>query len=248
MSKPVREGKALVLLSGGIDSTTALALAAQECESTMGVTIHYGQSHAKEIRSAEQVAEYYEAPLVTVSLPSGIFDGYGSTLIDHGLTQPQATYQELMDGFGASPTYVPFRNANLLAVATAVAMTHKFDFVYWAPHATDAHHNAYPDCTPEFSGAMANAILIGSDQKVRLVTPFQWMTKDDIVRLGLELAAPYHLTWSCYEGKDLHCGRCPTCVERIHAFTANLVVDPLAYETPVAWDNCSLFLLRPSTY
>jgi len=243
MSKPVKEGKALVLLSGGIDSTTAMALASKECESVKAVTIHYGQSHEKETESATRVAEFYDALLIYCQLPVGLFDGYGSTLIDSGLEQPEATYQELMEGHGASPTYVPFRNANLLSVATAVAMTHDCDHIYWAPHATDAHHNAYPDCTPEFSGAMANAIFIGSDQKVRLVTPFQWMTKDDIVALGLELTAPYHLTWSCYAGKEIQCGKCPTCVERIHAFNINGIIDPVSYEIGVAWrESCIEFI------
>jgi 7-cyano-7-deazaguanine synthase len=96
-------------------------------------------------------------------------------------------------------------------------------------HAEDARGWAYPDCTPEFIGAMQNAIYVGTYFKVRLIAPFQYMMKHEIIATGLRLGAPYHLTLSCYEGTSPACGRCPTCVSRLEAFRVNGVSDPIEY-------------------
>lgn len=101
--------------------------------------------------------------------------------------------------------------------------------IYFGAHAEDAFNWAYPDCTPEFIGAMSNAIYIGSYQTIRLVTPFAYSSKADIIRTGERLGTPYELTWSCYKGEDLHCGTCPTCRARKQAFAATGVVDPTEY-------------------
>lgn len=235
MGKPLKEGKALVLLSGGIDSTTALHIAGQECQEVLTLSIYYGQKHDKEIEQAKKIARHFAVPHLVQSLPPDMFRGYGSTLIDEGLEQPKETYQELMESEGVSSTYVPYRNGNFLSVAATLALLYKCTHIYWAPHATDAHHNAYPDCTPEFAGAMAAAIYLGTDRKVRLVTPFQFKTKQEVVELGIKMNTPYELTWSCYVGGDAQCGVCPTCIERIEAFQSAERIDPVPYIVPIKW-------------
>lgn len=101
--------------------------------------------------------------------------------------------------------------------------------IYFGAHSEDAHNWAYPDCTPEFIGAMANAIFIGSYMQIRLHTPIQWMQKSDVVTLGTKLGVPYKNTWSCYKGEALQCGTCPTCRSRKQAFIAAGVPDPTEY-------------------
>jgi 7-cyano-7-deazaguanine synthase len=225
--------KAFVLLSGGVDSTTCLAIAIKEHgiepKDITSVSLHYGQKHEMELIQAREVSRFYGTNILQKELDSRIFASEQSSLTGNR-EMPHETYQELMSGDGPSPTYVPFRNANLLSVATSLALTADAGAVYFGAHAEDAHNWAYPDCTPEFIGAMANAIFIGTYYKVRLVAPVEHMMKKDIVKKGLELGVPYEITHSCYEGRRPACGKCPTCVERLEAFRANGVEDPLEYD------------------
>jgi 7-cyano-7-deazaguanine synthase len=230
----VSDDKAVVLLSGGLDSTTVLAMALRlhnlKPENVLGLSLDYGQKHSIEAQASAEVARHYGISWLQKKLDPDIFATDESSLTGNR-EMPHETYQELMSGDGPSPTYVPFRNANLLSVATAIALSMAADSVYFGAHAEDAHNWAYPDCTPEFIGSMANAIYVGTYHKVRLVTPVEWMMKKDIVALGLQLEVPYQLTHSCYEGKIPACGECPTCVERLQAFLLNGTDDPIAYET-----------------
>jgi 7-cyano-7-deazaguanine synthase len=231
--------KAVILLSGGLDSTTCAALAVYEYgfEDVLGLTLHYGQKHAVELDAAAEVAAYLGIEHVMRQLPP-VFGGGGSALMGEA-AMPELTYEELGESFGVSPTYVPFRNGNLLSAATALAMSRfvgetpgEGDAVaeVWAGmHGEDAHNWAYPDCTPEFLGAMANAIYIGTYRKVRLVTPLMWDTKAEVVTKGLAVGAPFALTHSCYQGARPACGTCPTCVGRIEAFRLNGLEDPIPY-------------------
>jgi len=230
--------KIVVLCSGGLDSTTLLHKAVRENreEDIIALTVFYGQKHDKELEAASAIARTFGiSEHKVISLPTSIFaaqtgDAEGSSLISvDGVAMPHMTYQELAETRGVSPTYVPFRNANLISAATSFCMTHGGGEVWCGVHAEDARNWAYPDCTPEFIGAMQNAIYVGTYHKVRLLAPFQYMMKKDIVRLGLEIHTPYHLTWSCYEGREDPCGKCPTCVERLEAFKANGVKDPVHY-------------------
>lgn len=221
--------RAVVLLSGGLDSTTCLAIAKKHHEEVIAISFLYGQKHRTEIAAAEAVARYYEAAHATVQLSEVVFHSDESSLTGDA-EMPQITYKEIEEGEGVSPTYVPFRNANLLSMATAYAMTHKCGWLYAGMHAEDARGWAYPDCTPEFIGAMANAIYVGTYFKVRLVAPLQNMMKHEIVSLATDLEAPLWMTHSCYEGKRPACGMCPTCTERIGAFLLAGQVDPIEYE------------------
>ena len=124
-------------------------------------------------------------------------------------------------------TYVPFRNGLFLATAASIALSKECSLIYYGAHSDDAAGNAYPDCSDAFNKSMNDAIYIGSGNQVKIEAPFVNLTKKDIVRMGLELNVPYELTWSCYEGHDKPCGVCGTCIDRIKAFEANGVRDPL---------------------
>jgi 7-cyano-7-deazaguanine synthase len=221
--------RAVILLSGGADSTTLLAVALADDVDPVALSVDYGQKHVAELDAARAVAGHYDVPHLIVTLPPTVFQGAGSALIDGPM--PQVTYEELEAAEGVSPTYVPFRNANLISQAVAVALTIDAGYVYAAPHAEDARGWAYPDCTPEFNGAMGAAVYVGTYHKVRLRTPFQWMTKAEIVRVGLDLGVPFHLTLSCYEGSVPPCGTCPTCLARHAAFERAGAPDPLEHPT-----------------
>lgn len=230
--------KAVVSLSGGLDSTVCLAKAVDEFgnSNVFAVSFHYGQSHKAELEAARNVALFYGVGHEIIELPK-IFAGTGESSLMGEVEHPDLTYKEIEEGFGVSPTYVPYRNGNLLSMATTYAMTKNAGWVYTGVHAEDARGWAYPDCTPEFVGAMANAIYIGTYHKVRLVAPLQNMMKKDIVLAGWELAAPFHLTMSCYRGESPACGKCPTCVERVGAFRLAGLDDPINYAVDVSWDN-----------
>jgi 7-cyano-7-deazaguanine synthase len=224
--------KSVILLSGGMDSATlaAYALKHDKVETLIPISISYGSKHnPAERHAARNVAGYYRLGLVELDLPAHLFRG-GSSALMGDAPMPYMTYQEIEQAKGPSPTVVPFRNANLISIATALAVTSGADQVYIAAHAEDARNWAYPDCTPEFLGAMANAVYIGTYQQVRLRFPFIWSTKAQIVSAGERFGVPFKLTYSCYEGGLVHCGRCPTCVERKQAFVEAGVLDPTTYE------------------
>jgi len=219
--------KAFVLLSGGIDSSTCLHLANRDFESVTAISIDYGQRHYKEIMAACEVAETLGCSHETLTLAQQP----RSMLTDPDSKIPDASYDDL--GYGKSPTYHPFRNGQLLSYITSYAIAHLSEAdkggVYFGAHAEDAHNFAYADCTPEFIGAMANAIYIGTYHKVRLHTPLMSLMKAEIVTLGARLGVPFELTWSCYAGGELHCGTCPTCRARRDAFNQAHTEDPTEY-------------------
>jgi 7-cyano-7-deazaguanine synthase len=227
---------AVVTLSGGMDSATALGWAVETHghENVHAISFLYGQRHEREIVSARALAEFYNlAAHKVVQLPTDLFQGAGSALIpDDNVEMPHKTYEELAESEGPSITYVPFRNANIISMATAYALTVDANEVWASMHAEDANGFAYPDCTPEFIGGMSNAMYVGTYHKVRLITPFQWMNKAQIAQTGYSLGVPFEKTWSCYEGGDRPCGKCPTCVGRLEAFAIAGLLDPVEYEIP----------------
>lgn len=231
------KGKAVVLLSGGIDSSTCAALAVREHGAlhVTALSLFYGQKHGIELDAAAHVAEALGIKHEYRELPR-IFGDAGSTLVEGGPKNPEASYQQISESEGVSPTYVPFRNGNLLSAAAAIALGTDSSWIYYGAHSEDARNWAYPDCTPEFNGAMANAIYVGTYNKVRLVTPLQNMEKHEVICKALELDVPLELTYSCYNGQQLHCGTCPTCVGRIQAFARNGIKDPMPYAIPINWE------------
>lgn len=218
---------ALVLLSGGIDSTTCLYIAVKEFnghQNVKAISVNYGQRHHKEIQIARSICDrigVHHAVVSAPELPESML-----TSIDEEI--PSVSYDDLPEG--VSPTYVPFRNGLLLSYAAGIAHASGASTIYFGAHAEDSHNWAYPDCTPEFIGSMANAIYIGTYHKVRLKTPLEWLGKADIIRIGEALGVPYDLTWSCYAGGELHCGTCPTCRARHQGFIDSRYPDPTKYE------------------
>ena len=226
--------EAMVLFSGGVDSTTCLAQAVKKhgAENVLALSIYYGQKHNKEIESAEKLVKYYGVKWQTLDLSLIFADSDCSLLKGSSEEIPKESYSEQLLKTNGSPvsTYVPFRNGLFLASAASIALSHGCNVIYYGPHADDAAGNAYPDCSAVFNNAMAEAVYEGSGKQVRIEAPFVNMTKKDIVKLGLELGVPYKLTWSCYEGGDKPCGICGTCRDRMAAFEANGVTDPLLEE------------------
>ncbi len=217
-----------VLLSGGIDSTTCLHLAAFDNPGAdlVGISINYGQRHFKELTFAMQSCHDLDARHRIIDLSAVVPK---TMLTDPKREIPNASYDQLT---GVSPTYVPFRNGLMLsAIASYASGTADEGLIYWGAHAEDAQNWAYPDCTVEFSGAMANALYIGTYHKFRLITPLQWLSKAEVIKLGNRLGVQWTDTWSCYAGGELHCGTCPTCRARRVGFIAAGVEDPTEYAT-----------------
>ena len=222
--------KALVLFSGGLDSTTCLALAVEKYgkDEVLALSISYGQKHRKEIEAAQAVAAYYGVKLRTLDLAE-IFAGSDCTLLQGSAGEiPKTSYAEQLAGTDGKPvsTYVPFRNGLFLSSAASIALSNGCEVIYYGAHSDDAAGNAYPDCSEDFNNAMNTAIFLGSGKQLRIEAPFVSKTKADVVAEGLRLHAPYHLTWSCYEGGEKPCGLCGTCRDRAAAFAANGIADP----------------------
>lgn len=245
--------RAYVLLSGGIDSTTCIYLAKRDWPEVVGVSVFYGQRHRKEIESATTSCHRLGVRHHVLDL-SAIMPR--TMLTDPTAEVPNVPYSEIQ---GVSPTYVPFRNGLMLSAASSFIQGERarrdkevweeYDAVdgnlsrqkqlsqalraewglYFGAHAEDAQNDAYPDCSFPFTGAMANAINVGTYRQLRLIVPLQWMMKIDIIKLGTKLGVRWEDCWSCYCGGDLHCGVCPTCRARRDGFIKAGVKDPTIY-------------------
>lgn len=231
--------KALVLNSGGVDSTTCVAIAVDKygAENVITASLYYGQKHDKELQCAKKIAEYYgvrhiEEDISNVMKYAGevcsLVKGSKEEILDMSYAD-----QIKQNGEGRVGTYVPFRNGLLLSIATAFAdslFPGEEVEVFYGAHADDAAGEAYADCSPEFADAMDTAINIGTYGKVHINRPLIHMNKAEVVKTGLSLHVPYELTWSCYRGGEKACGKCGTCIDRKHAFEVNGVEDPIEYE------------------
>lgn len=213
--------KAVVLLSGGLDSATLLAHLLAAGHDCRALSVDYGQRHRRELDAAASVARHFGAPHEVVALPASLLAG--SALTTGGGPVPHGHYADPT----MRATVVPARNTVLLALAAAVAVREGCGAVALANHAGD--HPVYPDCRPEFVAAFAGVLALCDYEPVGLLAPFAARSKADVVRRGAELAVPFGLTWSCYEGAALHCGKCGTCVERLEAFRVASVDDPTEY-------------------
>lgn len=226
--------KAMVLFSGGIDSTTCLALAIERfgAGNVVPLSITYGQKHQKEVEAAAKILKYYGITGRTLDLAPIFAESHCSLLANSENDVPLESYEEQLQKTNGAPvsTYVPFRNGLFLSSAASIALSLDCRYIYYGVHRDDAAGNAYPDCSEAFDKAMQDAIWIGSGNQVEIVAPFVHLTKADVVKKGLELHVPYELTWSCYEGHEKACGRCGTCIDRKRAFSLNGVTDPIPYE------------------
>lgn len=215
--------KTLVLLSGGVDSTTALHWAQREHSVVGALAFHYGSNHAaSELACARYQAEQLGIPYCEVDIRS-ISRHLSSALLSGAQAIPTGSYDEE----NMKQTVVPFRNGIFLSVAAGIAESHGADAVTIAAHAGD--HSLYPDCREEYMQAMGRAIELGTYAGVKILRPFIHMSKGEIVALGAELGVDFSHTYSCYCGGEQHCGRCGTCRERQEAFRAAGVPDPTPY-------------------
>ncbi len=216
--------KTVVLLSGGMDSVTALYWAAREHEVIGTVSFDYGSKHNhKEIPMAAWHATHLGVPHEVINLDF-VNQLFASDLLQTGGDIPDGHYAEE----SMKRTVVPFRNGIMLAIACGLAESRSADALVIAAHSGD--HAIYPDCREPFMHAMANAMKFGTYVKIELLRPFIDCDKTEIARRGAALGIDYAQTWSCYKGANIHCGTCGTCVERREAFIDAGVPDPTEYK------------------
>ncbi len=222
--------RVLVLSSGGVDSTTCVGMAIEKYgkENVVTLSMSYGQKHSKELEAARAVAEYYGLDHMELDL-SKIFEYSDCSLLTHSDKEiPTESYEKQLKEADGKPvsTYVPFRNGLFLSTAASLALSKDCQVIYYGAHSDDAAGSAYPDCSEVFNEAMGKAIYEGSGRQLKIEAPLVSWTKAQVVKEGLRLKVPYELTWSCYEGKDIPCGVCGTCIDRAKAFALNNVEDP----------------------
>jgi 7-cyano-7-deazaguanine synthase len=215
--------KTVVVFSGGLDSTVLLKQVVSAGDETLALSIDYGQRHRKELQFAEEIARSYgvEWELADLSGIAKLLAGSSQTSAD--IPVPHGHYAEA----SMKQTVVPNRNMIMLSMAAGWAISRQFDRIAYAAHSGD--HTIYPDCRPEFVQAMRNAFQLCDWHLIDLYTPFVTFTKSQIVQTGASLDVDFAHTWSCYEGGELHCGKCGTCVERREAFTLAGIPDPTRY-------------------
>jgi 7-cyano-7-deazaguanine synthase len=225
--------KAVILLSGGLDSTTLLHYAARRLGfgELHALTFLYGQKHAREIECAEWQAESLpvaEHRVLDLAMLGNLTAG-ASALTDPGLPVPDLN--ELRpEQRDQPPTYVPNRNMILLALAAAYAESQGIATVLYGAQAQDRY--GYWDCTPEFLERLNATLALNHRQAVRVEAPFMRMSKREVLALGLDMGVDYSRTWTCYRGQAKACGSCPACVGRLEAFRGLHVRDPVEYATP----------------
>ncbi len=222
---------AVVLLSGGLDSSTALALTAERGYDIVALTFSYGQRHRRELESAKRVAEHYGVKRHIV-IDLDISEHLRSSLTQRSMEVPRGRAAD-DGGDGIPSTYVPARNIMFMSVAAAVAESIGADTIVIAANSVD--FSGYPDCTPEFIDAYQRMLGVGTKagvegRPVAVDAPLLRMSKADIVREARRLGVPLELTWSCYEGGDRACGECDSCRLRLKGFAEAGEEDPLTYE------------------
>jgi 7-cyano-7-deazaguanine synthase len=225
------ENKAVVLASGGMDSCVTAAIARSECSSVAFLHISYGQrTEARERRAFNDIADFYGVEKrLDISIEYLAKIG-GSSLTDKAIEVSEADLES-----NEIPTsYVPFRNANMLAIATSWAEVLGANSIYIG--AVEEDSSGYPDCRPEFYEAFQKTIDTGTkpDSRIEIRTPIIRLSKAEIVKKGIELNAPLLLTWSCYRSEDLACGTCDSCALRLRGFERAGVADPIHYSTPAS--------------
>jgi 7-cyano-7-deazaguanine synthase len=227
--------KAVVVLSGGLDSTTCMGIAkAAGCE-LYPITFDYGQLHHREVQQAKAIAAYYQVPAHKIVQMGFLREIGGSALTDETIAVPT---EGVSDGIPA--TYVPARNLIFLSLATAYAEVIGATSIYIGVSAVD--FSGYPDCRPSFIRSMTETIneatRVGSEgSKLTIEAPLTHLSKAETIKLGLSLGVPYHLTTSCYQGKEQACGVCDSCRLRIKGFQEAGTADPIPYAIQINWEK-----------
>lgn len=227
--------KHFVLFSGGLDSTVVLwavnAEAAKQGDEVEAVGIDYGQRHVIEMAYAEKLCKRAGVAYDILEIPDTLMAG---TLLASDKPIPDKSYGDLPHGM--SPSYVPFRNGLMISLLAAKAQKWVMEDaegrtakIYIGSHAEDAENDAYPDCSAEFMSRMGAAVALGTYGMVQLATPLIAMKKPDVIKKGAAFGVPYAMTWSCYKGEHVHCGKCMTCRARHDGFTAAGISDPTVY-------------------
>ena len=225
--------KAVVLLSGGMDSCVSTAIARERHGARNIALLHagYGQrTQRRERRAFEEIADFYGAPeRLVVQLDHFRAIG-GSALTDEKIAVPENELGAPGPHGSAIPvTYVPFRNAHFLSVAVSWAEAIGAGAIYIGAVAEDS--SGYPDCRPEYYKVFQELIRVGTrpETQIEMVTPVITMKKSDIILRGLQLGTPLHLTWSCYQDEEMACGACDSCLLRLRAFAEAGASDPIPY-------------------
>ena len=217
----------IVLVSGGMDSCVTAAIAKAENDEVAFLHISYGQrTEKRELKAFNDIADFYKVEKrLEVSIEYLAKIG-GSSLTDTSIEVSEAN----LESKEIPMSYVPFRNANMLAIATSWAEVLGANSIYVGAVAEDS--SGYPDCRPEFYAAFEKTIEIGTkpDTIIKIKTPIIYLTKAEIVQKGSQLNAPLYLSWSCYRNEDLACGACDSCALRLRGFALVGLVDPIEYE------------------
>jgi 7-cyano-7-deazaguanine synthase len=237
-SRPER-AKAVLCLSGGMDSTVCAVLAARDYD-IFALHFSYGQrTETKERAAAEEIARLTGAREF-LPLKMDLFRSIGgSALTDDTIAVPDAPAEETAIGSEIPVTYVPFRNAHFLSAAVSWAEVLGANKIFIG--AVEQDSSGYPDCRPAYYEAFNHLIREGTKAgDIRVETPLIHMKKNQIVRLGVELGAPFHVSWSCYSGEREACGVCESCVLRLRAFREAGAADPIPYASPKAASNTAV--------
>jgi len=223
--------EAIVLLSGGLDSSTVLAIAEERGLAVTALTFDYGQKHRRELNSARRVARHFKVSEHIV-IPLDLGNLLRSSLTSDAMEIPQGRTREEVSS-GIPSTYVPSRNIIFLSIAASIAESRGAGAVFIAANSVD--FSGYPDCTPEFLEAFQKMLDVGTKAGkegvgVRVEAPILLLSKSEIVKEAVRLKVPLELTWSCYRGGAKACGRCDSCLLRLEGFEKAGVPDPLEYE------------------
>jgi 7-cyano-7-deazaguanine synthase len=228
----------IAIVSGGLDSVTMLydMLLNRNCDPTV-VSFDYGQRHARELDSANYVSNLLGLEHITIDVvdfgAAISQNAPGAVLVKSDSVIPQGHYA----AENMKATVVPNRNMVMLSMAVGVCIATEGQFVATAIHSGD--HEIYPDCRPDFIGALSATVKLANEgflhPNFHFDAPFIYKTKSDIAQLAFELDVPIDRTWSCYVGGDLHCGRCGTCVERLEAIASTGHDDPTTYDDSNFW-------------
>ncbi|MCL5882034.1 MAG: 7-cyano-7-deazaguanine synthase QueC [Candidatus Thermoplasmatota archaeon] len=221
-------GKAVCLLSGGIDSTTVLAIALSKGYDCTAISFDYGQRHSRELEASARVADHFHVKRHVVRMNL-------NEVTSSALTGQKDVETRALDHIEASipNTYVPSRNIIFLSIAASMAESIGANNIFIGANAVD--FSGYPDCRPAFYNAFEEALnrgtVAGSEHPFRINVPLQYLTKGEIIKTGKSMNVPYELTTSCYLGREKACGKCDSCLLRLKGFVEAGIPDPIPYET-----------------